>query len=112
MTDLNREEQDCTRCEGWGTIEDGVSKCLHCDGKGYIAAPRRTRIYSDNPGACIEPGGYELDNETDVIDCERCGADAIRRNWETVDGGSINAHWRWWCTHCGASDASMFADDD
>ena len=67
------------------------------------------RIFSDNPGACIEPGGYELSDYRMEIKCEQCGKAAHHHNWETVDGGCINQHWRTWCDHCGTRDESMFA---
>lgn len=33
-----RQDIFCGRCDGYGVIEDGVSRCLHCDGTGYSAA--------------------------------------------------------------------------
>lgn len=67
------------------------------------------RIYSENPGACIEPGGLELMNETRTISCDTCGKDAVYHQWESCELGCINSHWRWQCDNCGAERESLFA---
>ena len=50
-------EEVCRRCEGWGVIEDGLSKCLHCDGTGYIIENVKTpRGVFKQPSSLIRQG--------------------------------------------------------
>lgn len=60
-----------------------------------------TTIFCDNPGSCIEPGGYTLDNNSWETDCPDCGKDAREHHWEAVEGGSINQYFTVRCGHCG-----------
>ncbi len=55
------------------------------------------RVY----GGCIEPGGMELADETDAVDCPDCGKLALYRYWEQVDGGSLNSYHTIDCDQCG-----------
>lgn len=45
----------CERCDGWGLLHDGVSKCLLCDGTGYkravaLACCAHTGAQAEMPG--------------------------------------------------------------
>ncbi len=65
-----------------------------------------------NFGSCVEPGGFELDDDRYEDECPRCqGKQARYRRWETVDGGSINLHWSVSCPDCGHEDCDPFAGD-
>lgn len=97
------ETVECAFCDAWGIVSDGVSKCLHCDGTGHVEAPKKTRVFSDNPGSCIEPGGMELDNEYYPVDCPCCGKEARAHFWQQVEGGSINNYRNYSCDHCETS---------
>lgn len=55
-----------------------------------------TRVY----GGCIEPGGIDLDNDVEVIECPHCDGDAFGRYWETCEAGSINLNHTIICTAC------------
>lgn len=55
------------------------------------------RVY----GACIEPGGIELDNDHDDAPCPTCRKPARHHYFEQVDGGCINVHHTIDCDHCG-----------
>ncbi|WP_299085765.1 hypothetical protein [uncultured Ruegeria sp.] len=59
------------------------------------------KIFCDNPGSCIEPDGYELDNDSWETDCPDCGKTARHHHWEEVVGGSINQYFTIQCEHCG-----------
>jgi hypothetical protein len=56
-----------------------------------------TRVY----GGCIEPGGMELDDETEEVPCPRCGEPAVHRRVELCEGGSINCYDYTRCYACG-----------
>ena len=56
-----------------------------------------TRVY----GSTIEPGGMELDDETEEVPCPRCGEPAVRRRVELCECGSINCYDFTRCRACG-----------
>ena len=70
--------------------------CRHCDGTG-----------TSQPGTAT--GEVHHDNGGHVVPCVACGKDALRTDWETIDGGSVNFHWREVCAHCGHLSESLFA---
>ena len=70
--------------------------CQRCDHTGITEAG--TAIGSQHD----DDGGY-------VVPCTACGKDASRTDWQTIDGGSVNLHWREVCTHCGHVSESLFA---
>ncbi|TRD15773.1 hypothetical protein [Palleronia caenipelagi] len=53
---------------------------------------------------------FETDSDQDGKCCDTCGNPVAVDHWETVDGGSVNAHWRWNSDECGACAASLFAN--
>ncbi|NKW11437.1 hypothetical protein HGG76_28100 [Ochrobactrum tritici] len=55
-----------------------------------------TRVY----GGCVEPGGFDLDNDLEVVACPDCAGEAFERYWETCEGGSINQNHTIICTEC------------
>lgn len=55
-----------------------------------------TRVY----GGCVEPGGFDLDDDLETIACPDCGGEALSRHWETCEGGSINMNHTIICTEC------------
>lgn len=65
-------------------------------------------------GGCIEPGGMELDDDKYECECPACGGVAIRRDWDSVEGGSINPYWSLSCTVCPHYDGDLpdSMDDD
>ncbi|KHQ49940.1 hypothetical protein [Mameliella alba] len=71
--------------------------CRQCDRTG-----------NTQPGTAIgrdhhhDDGGY-------AVPCTVCGKAALRTDWETIDGGSVNFHWREVCAHCGHVSESLFA---
>lgn len=52
-------------------------------------------------GAGIEPGGMELDSQSDLDDCPKCPGQAHYRHWEQAEGGSINQYSYISCSCCG-----------
>ena len=60
------------------------------------------KIFCDNPGSCIEPGGYELAHDTISFNCRGCGIEIAGAREERVEGGSLNAYLVGTCPHCGA----------
>ncbi|MAB06116.1 MAG: hypothetical protein CML50_08875 [Rhodobacteraceae bacterium] len=70
--------------------------CQRCDHTGITEAGTATGSQHD------DDGGY-------AIPCTACGKDASRTDWQTIDGGSVNLHWREVCTHCGHVSESLFA---
>lgn len=62
-------------------------------------------------GSCVEPGGMELDDDRCECECPECRAVAIRRDWESVEGGCINAYWSVRCAACGYADG-VYPDSD
>lgn len=56
-----------------------------------------TRVY----GGCVEPEGWDLDDEHSTEPCPRCEAPA--RFWfcERVEGGAINVYAGMHCAACG-----------
>jgi len=66
--------------------------------------------YVYGPSATVEPGGFALSNDEYTVDCDECGQPAIRRSWESVEGGSINCYSSTTCNHCGFTDGD--GDDD
>ncbi|MDF4211173.1 hypothetical protein P2W50_31465 [Pseudomonas protegens] len=65
-------------------------------------------------GSCVEPGGMLLDDDECECECPACGGVAIRRDWESVEGGSINPYWSLHCTACKHRDGDRpeSMDDD
>lgn len=47
--------------------------------------------------------------EAYAVPCTACGKDALRTDWETIDAGSVNFHWREVCSHWGHVSESLFA---
>ncbi len=43
MADAITHQETCEHCDGWGVVEDGLSKCLHCDGTGDRLLPSSRR---------------------------------------------------------------------
>lgn len=62
-----------------------------------------TRVY----GGCIEPGGFELDNDVEAIVCPSCRGEALSRYWETCEGGSINQNRTIICTECSHAEGDL-----
>jgi 5-methylcytosine-specific restriction endonuclease McrA len=62
-----------------------------------------TRVY----GGCVEPGGFVLDNDVDVIECPSCGGEALSRFWETCEGGAINLNHTIICTECDHAEGDL-----
>ena len=60
-----------------------------------------TTIHSSNPGSCIEPGGYELADDSFKTECPDCGEPATQTTWEAVECGALNSYYRISCSHCG-----------
>ena len=56
-----------------------------------------TRVFG--PG--VEPGGMDLDDNHDEVQCPACKGKAIARYWEACEGGAINAYNNIHCTVCG-----------
>ena len=56
-----------------------------------------TRVFG--PG--VEPGGTDLDDNHDEVQCPACKGKAIARYWEACEGGAINAYNNIYCTVCG-----------
>lgn len=56
-----------------------------------------TRVFG--PG--VEPGGMDLDDNHDEVQCQACKGKAIARYWEACEGGAINAYNNIHCTVCG-----------
>ncbi|PJG47222.1 hypothetical protein CAF53_02425 [Sphingobium sp. LB126] len=54
------------------------------------------RVY----GGCIEPGGYELENERVTAPCPDCGKPARHHHFERAEG-SLNRYHTIDCDHCG-----------
>ncbi len=71
-----------------------------------------TRIFCDNPGSCIEPGGMELDNDKYEVPCDVCGNNKIIRNWQDLEGGSINNHSSEYCHTCFMNNEIDCLEDD
>ncbi|WP_170565796.1 hypothetical protein [Ruegeria atlantica] len=71
-----------------------------------------TTIFCDNPGSCIEPGGYTLDDESWETECRDCGKAARESCWEEVEGGSINRYSAIRCGHCGHLSGNGIQDDE
>ena len=70
--------------------------CGHCD------RTSTTQLGTATGMAHHDDGGY-------AVTCTACGKDALRTDWETIDGGSVNFHWREVCAHCGQVSESLFA---
>jgi predicted RNA-binding Zn-ribbon protein involved in translation (DUF1610 family) len=51
-------------------------------------------------GGCIEPGGWELDDERYVTPCPKCGKPADAWRVEKAEG-SLNVYTGIRCDHCG-----------
>ncbi|MER9048226.1 hypothetical protein NKH89_13385 [Mesorhizobium sp. M0923] len=62
-----------------------------------------TRVY----GGCIEPGGIDLDDDVEVIECPHCGGDAFERYWETCEAGSIDRNHTIICTACDHAEGDL-----
>jgi hypothetical protein len=63
-------------------------------------------------GSCVEPGGFELEDDSYEDTCPQCESGrAIFRSWETNDGGCINLHWSVYCPDCGHQDCDPFAGE-
>lgn len=56
-----------------------------------------TRVFG--PG--VEPGGMDLDDNHNEVQCPACKGKAIARYWEACEGGAINAYNNIHCTVCG-----------
>ena len=56
-----------------------------------------TRVF----GSGVEPGGMDLDDNHDEVQCPACKGKAIARYWEACEGGAINAYNNIHCTVCG-----------
>ena len=56
-----------------------------------------TRVF----GPAVEPGGTDLDDNHDEVQCPACKGKAIARYWEACEGGAINAYNNIHCTVCG-----------
>lgn len=67
-----------------------------------------TTVYSQNPGRCIEPDGYELDNDHFTEECPHCAGRFHTRYWQECEGGSINNYWSKWCDDCDFSDTNNY----
>ena len=52
-------------------------------------------------GLGVEPGGMDLDDNHDEVQCPACKGKAIARYWEACEGGAINAYNNIHCTVCG-----------
>ena len=52
-------------------------------------------------GLGVEPGGMDLDDNHDEVQCPACKGKAIACYWETCEGGAINAYNNIHCTVCG-----------
>jgi hypothetical protein len=81
MTHENTTEDDlCRQCDRTGTTQPGTAAGRdHHDDSGY------------------------------AVPYTACDKDASRADWETIDGGSVNFHWREVCAHCGHVSESLFA---
>jgi DNA-directed RNA polymerase subunit RPC12/RpoP len=62
-----------------------------------------TRVY----GGCVEPGGFELDDDRDLVACPECGGKAFERYWESCEGGSINQNHTIVCTECDHAEGDL-----
>ncbi|KAB2695415.1 hypothetical protein FHS76_004054 [Ochrobactrum daejeonense] len=62
-----------------------------------------TRVY----GGCVEPGGFDLDNDLEVVACPECAGEAFERYWETCEGGSINQNHTIICTECDYAEGDL-----
>ena len=63
-------------------------------------------------GSCIEPGGMELDNDRDEVECPVCNGKAISRTWEACEGGSLNVYSNLHCTECNHFEGDTGEGDD
>ena len=52
-------------------------------------------------GPGVEPGGMDLDENHDEVQCAACKGKAIARYWESCEDGAINAYNNINCTVCG-----------
>jgi DNA-directed RNA polymerase subunit RPC12/RpoP len=66
-----------------------------------------TRVY----GGCVEPGGFDLDDDLETIECPKCGGAAFERYWEACEAGSINQYHTIRCTECGHEEGDLPDDD-
>ena len=76
------------------TTEDDL--CRHCDRTGTTL-----------PGTATGKDHHE--NGRHVVPGTSCGKDVVRTDWETIDAGSVNFHWREVCSHWGHVSESLFA---
>jgi len=67
-----------------------------------------TRVY----GGCVEPGGFDLDDDIEAIKCPECGGEAYERYWEACEAGSINQYHTIRCTECGHEEGDLPDDSD
>lgn len=65
-----------------------------------------TRIY----GGCVEPGGFDLDNDLDIVACPECGGEAFERYWETCEAGAINQNHSIVCSECDHTEGDLSDD--
>lgn len=93
MADAKAHQEICGHCEGWGVIEDGLSKCLHCDGMGEREGINIIDAVMSNP-------------VTNERKCTCCGGRGKYHTWESVDGGCLNSYWRIWCKDCDHTDTN------
>ncbi len=63
-------------------------------------------------GGCIEPGGWELDEERTTAECPQCGASAHSWRIERAEAGFINLYVGLSCSACSFSRGDNPADDD
>jgi len=63
-------------------------------------------------GSCIEPGGMELDNDRDEVECPMCHGKAVARTWEACEGGSLNIYSNLHCTKCNHFEGDTGEGDD
>ncbi|MEH0295442.1 hypothetical protein V6R98_25145 [Agrobacterium sp. CCNWLW71] len=68
-----------------------------------------TRVYS----GCVEPGGFDLDDDLEIIACPECAGEAFERYWEACEAGSINQYHTIRCTECGHEEGDLpdYGDD-
>jgi len=60
-------------------------------------------------GAGIEPGGLELEDTATRATCAHCQSpDATRRDWQAVEGGSLNTYYEVSCDTCGHTETNNF----
>jgi hypothetical protein len=56
----------------------------------------------------IRQGMISHDDDSYAVFCTACRKAATRTEWQTIDGGSVNLHWREVCAHCGHLSESLF----